>query len=129
MKEGEKGMSLIYDRAKELWANVQREQIEKGMEKYGTPLNPDDWTNEQLLNHAVQENVDQMHYMTSLYEKLSSTTTEMRVRENEIKKLRRENNNLKQYFVELELLAQSDVGMMLEKLATLAKHAKENERP
>jgi len=30
--------------------------------------------------------------------------------------------------VELELLAQSDVGMMLEKLATLAKHAKENER-
>jgi hypothetical protein len=129
MKEGEKGMSLIYDRAKELWANVQREQIEKGMEKYGTPLNPDDWTNEQLLNHAVQENVDQMHYMTSLYEKLSSTTTEMRVRENEIKKLRRENQNLKQYFVELELLAQSDVGMMLEKLATLAKHAKENERP
>jgi len=122
-------MSLIYDRAKELWANVQREQIEKGMEKYGTPLNPDDWTNEQLLNHAVQENVDQMHYMTSLYEKLSSTTTEMRVRENEIKKLRRENQNLKQYFVELELLAQSDVGMMLEKLATLAKHAKENERP
>jgi len=121
-------MSLIYDRAKELWANVQREQIEKGMEKYGTPLNPDDWTNEQLLNHAVQENVDQMHYMTSLYEKLSSTTTEMHVRENEIKKLRRENNNLKQYFVELELLAQSDVGMMLEKLATLAKHAKENER-
>jgi hypothetical protein len=51
----------IYDAASKHWLKVQQEQIQKGMEKYGTPLNPSDWTGKQLLNHAVQENVDQMH--------------------------------------------------------------------
>jgi len=56
----------MYEEARKLWEQIQREQIEKGMVKYGRPLNPDGWTAEELILHAMQENIDQFHYLTAL---------------------------------------------------------------
>lgn len=42
-------------------------QIVKGSEKYPEPFNPLSWTPKQLLQHAMQENIDQGHYQYGLY--------------------------------------------------------------
>lgn len=51
---------------------VRRGQIVKGLSKYGRPFNSSDWTAEELLAHAMQENVDQAHYIYGLYELLKA---------------------------------------------------------
>jgi hypothetical protein len=56
-------------------------QIVKGSEKYPEPFNPDSWSAKELLQHAMQENIDQGHYIYGLYSKIS--------------KLERENADLK----------------------------------
>lgn len=62
--------SGFYERARKAWENVQTEQIMKGMEKYPEPFNPRSWTPKELVRHALQENVDQAHYIYGLYELL-----------------------------------------------------------
>jgi hypothetical protein len=56
----------VYKEARELTEEVRREQIMKGAAKYPVPLGDADWTPLQLVNHAMQENVDQVHYLTML---------------------------------------------------------------
>jgi hypothetical protein len=63
-------------------ANKYREQerigqIVKGSEKYQEPFNPASWTAKQLLSHAMQENVDQGHYIYGLYEKIEEMEREL----------------------------------------------------
>lgn len=60
----------VYIEAAKLWLETQQGQIEKGAAKYPEPLNPDSWTESQLINHALQENVDQAHYLTALLQKI-----------------------------------------------------------
>ncbi|MBG9783568.1 hypothetical protein [Shouchella lehensis] len=61
---------IFYKEAHQIWQSVQQEQIRKGAEKYPLPFNPDNWTEKDLLQHAMQENVDQVHYMYGLYLKI-----------------------------------------------------------
>lgn len=61
-------MTKFYEEARNLWTATQEEQIEKGILKYREPFNPFSWSPEQLLKHAIQENVDQLHYMVGLYQ-------------------------------------------------------------
>lgn len=56
----------LYGQASSWWMRVQGEQIGKGVSKYPTPLRSQDWTFSQFLEHAMQENVDQAHYLTAL---------------------------------------------------------------
>jgi hypothetical protein len=58
----------FYQRARDLWLETQVDQIIKGLHKYEEPFNPRSWTAEELLKHAMQENVDQQHYLVGLYE-------------------------------------------------------------
>jgi len=59
----------LYNDAHATWVSEQHNQIAKGAEKYPEPLNPASWTFEELFRHAVQENVDQMHYLQAMFEK------------------------------------------------------------
>lgn len=50
--------------------DIRKEQILKGAHKYPEPFNPNSWTAKELLQHAMQENVDQAHYIFGLFEKV-----------------------------------------------------------
>lgn len=56
----------FYQQAHAYRERMRRDQILKGAEKYPTLFNPDDWTDIELLDHAMQENVDQGHYIVGL---------------------------------------------------------------
>lgn len=64
----------LYEDARLFWQQTQAEQIRKGAEKYSEPLNPRSWSAHELVVHAMQENVDQAHYLTAL----DKLTKEMR---------------------------------------------------
>lgn len=59
--------SPFYKEAHQWRERVREGQIIKGAMKYPEPFNPDSWTNEELINHAMMENVDQGHYIYGLY--------------------------------------------------------------
>jgi hypothetical protein len=44
-------------------------QFDKAAAKYPEPLNPDNWTVDQLADHAAQEMVDLLHYLEAIKEK------------------------------------------------------------
>lgn len=56
----------LYVKAQSEWLRVQAEQIKKGIAKYPTPLGDSGLSVTEFANHAIQENVDQMHYLTAL---------------------------------------------------------------
>lgn len=56
---------------------VRKEQIIKGAHKYPEPFNPNSWTAKELLQHAMQENVDQAHYIFGLFEKIEEMQTQI----------------------------------------------------
>lgn len=58
----------FYKNADEYRDQVRIGQIIKGSEKYNEPFTPSSWSAMQLLEHAMQENVDQAHYIYGLYE-------------------------------------------------------------
>lgn len=64
----------FYDEANEYREMVRNEQILKGAEKYPEPFNPFSWTPEQLIQHFMQENVDQSHYAFGLYQQIQKLT-------------------------------------------------------
>lgn len=59
----------FYERARKLWEKTQEQQIVKGLHKYEEPFTPAHWTSEQLLDHALQESVDLVHYLVGMQEK------------------------------------------------------------
>lgn len=64
--------SQTYVRARSEWKKIHKEQIAKGEVKYPQPLNPETYSLKELIHHAMQENVDQMHYLTALLEKVEN---------------------------------------------------------
>lgn len=60
----------LYKDANFAWQRTQVQQIIKGAEKYPEPLNPFSWTPAQLIEHAMQENVDQAHYLSATLEQI-----------------------------------------------------------
>jgi hypothetical protein len=71
----------LYNEARQYTESVRREQILKGAAKYPTPLGDAPWTPEELVHHAMMENIDQNHYLVMLL--------------HEVKKLRDENTSIK----------------------------------
>lgn len=85
----------FYQRARELWMETQVEQIVKGLHKYEEPFNPRSWTPEELLKHAMQENVDQQHYLVGLFEHIEALKRENTFLKTEVERLRAEVEHLK----------------------------------
>jgi len=81
----------LYQKAREHFQRVHMAQIEKGAAKYPEPLNPASWTADQLVEHAMQENVDQMHYLTALLEWIALDQARLRP----VNELQAENERLK----------------------------------
>ena len=82
----------FYKEARECWQITQNGQIRKGAEKYPEPFNPANWTIYELMEHAMQENVDQAHYIYGMY-------TKMYEMEQEIQELREFRDNVQQTVV------------------------------
>lgn len=80
----------FYKNARNEWIKMQDEQILKGSEKYPEPFTPSSWSNEQLAEHAIQENVDQLHYIVGMKERMEQ-------QEKEIERLNKENENQLHY--------------------------------
>jgi hypothetical protein len=62
----------FYKEANDFREEVRTGQILKGAEKYERPFSGTLYTSKQLLVHAMQENVDQGHYIYGLYELIES---------------------------------------------------------
>lgn len=62
--------NILYKDANFLYQRTQLKQMEKATAKYPEPLNEEDWTAEELIDHAFQELVDQSHYLTALFLKI-----------------------------------------------------------
>lgn len=78
----------VYKEARKFTEEIRTEQILKGAEKYPVPLGDADWTPEQLVHHAMQENIDQAHYLTML-------AFEIRMLKTKVERLEKENADLK----------------------------------
>jgi hypothetical protein len=74
----------LYKEARMMTEEIRVEQILKGAAKYPIPLGDAEWTPEQLVHHAMQENIDQNHYLVMLL--------------HEIKKLQKELDFYKEYY-------------------------------
>ncbi|SES03029.1 hypothetical protein [Salipaludibacillus aurantiacus] len=60
----------FYREAAEFWAKVRAQQIMKGAQKYVEPFTTSSWTDAEIINHAMQENVDQAHYIYAAKERM-----------------------------------------------------------
>lgn len=58
----------FYKKARALWEDTQINQIVKGLHKYEEPFTPEHWTMDELLNHALEESVDLVHYLVGMKE-------------------------------------------------------------
>ncbi|WP_096199495.1 hypothetical protein [Bacillus sp. FJAT-45350] len=50
--------------------SVRIGQIKKGAEKYPEPFTTSSWSNDEIVEHAMQENVDQAHYIYACKERM-----------------------------------------------------------
>jgi hypothetical protein len=80
----------FYKKALELFTRTQKNQIQKGLEKYPEPFNPHSWSPDELLNHALEETVDLTHYLVGLKDQLDVLVYENRKLQNEVRRLKTE---------------------------------------
>jgi hypothetical protein len=78
----------FYKKARELWMNTQTNQIIKGLEKYPEPFTPSHWTANELLDHALEESVDLVHYIVGLKELLDAKDAEIERLKEEMERLK-----------------------------------------
>jgi hypothetical protein len=83
-------MTPFYQLALRLFTRTQRNQIQKGLEKYPEPFNPRNWTPQELLNHALEETVDLTHYLVGLKTLLDDRDEEINQLKHEIELLKGE---------------------------------------
>lgn len=84
-------MTPFYEKARNLWQKMQDKQIQKGLLKYPEPFNPHSWSSQELLEHALEESVDLVHYLVGLKEKLDKLEQENQNLKEELKLVRRIN--------------------------------------
>jgi predicted lipoprotein len=60
----------FYKDAKAYIEKMRIGQILKGANKYPEPFTTASWTSEQIIQHAMQENVDQAHYIYAAMERM-----------------------------------------------------------
>lgn len=87
-------MTPFYEKALTLFTQTQNKQIFKGLKKYPEPFNPHSWTNDELLDHALEEAVDLTHYIVGLKEKLDGQADYIKQLEEELRYLKSENGRL-----------------------------------
>ena len=68
----------FYEKARALFIKTQDAQIRKGLAKYPEPFNPHSWTPEELLNHALEESVDLVHYLVGLKDLIDAKNHEIK---------------------------------------------------
>lgn len=59
-----------YSLALKSYQDTQLTQIQKGLQKYNTPLHPSNHTQEELFNHTMEELVDLTHYVATSHYKV-----------------------------------------------------------
>jgi hypothetical protein len=93
--EGGKEMTTpFYEKARNLFLKTQDAQIQKGLQKYPEPFNPMSWTPQELLNHALEETVDSVHYLVGLKVQLDAKDNYIKQLEQELRYLKSENTRL-----------------------------------
>lgn len=73
----------LYKDANFMYNQVQLQQLVKAAEKYPNPLNEDDWTNEEMLEHGFQELVDQSHYFMMMKNRMEKLMQQLADKTNE----------------------------------------------
>lgn len=69
----------FYKTSRDLFIEIQAKQIHKGFSKYGEVFNPQKWSAEELLNHAMEEAVDEQHYLVGIYMKLKEWESNLKM--------------------------------------------------
>ena len=59
----------FYKKCEQTFQKIQNLQIQKGLEKYNRPLDPTNFSIRDLVLHALEENIDQLHYLVAILEK------------------------------------------------------------
>lgn len=80
----------LYKDARNEYTRVQREQMMKAAQKYPTPLNPSEWGGEKLVRHAMEELVDQSHYLIGIKEefrRLNKENEELKIENKRLREL------------------------------------------
>jgi chromosome segregation ATPase len=67
----------FYAEANQYRETVRREQVLKGAHKYPEPFTTASWTNQEIIDHAMQENVDQAHYIYAAKERMEELEKEI----------------------------------------------------
>lgn len=93
----------FYIKAKEEWESVRKGQIVKGAEKYPEPFTPSSWTNDQLAEHAIQENVDQLHYIVGMKERMEYQNHYILLLEQKINDIKNQINMTSQVLNDIEI--------------------------
>jgi predicted nucleic acid-binding Zn-ribbon protein len=70
-------------------------QIIKGSKKYPEPFTTASWSNEEIIAHAMQENVDQEHYIYAAAERMTELTGKIEHLELAIDELHKQLNTCK----------------------------------
>lgn len=68
---------IFYQDAESYRRGVRFGQIKKGSEKYPEPFTTASWTNDEIVEHAMQENVDQSHYIYACKERMDEQEKEI----------------------------------------------------
>lgn len=67
----------IYKEANFMYNRTQLKQMEKAAEKYPEVLTDENWTADELIDHAFQEAVDLTHYLATLSNKMKKMQDEI----------------------------------------------------
>lgn len=81
---------------------IKHDQLYKAASKYEKPFHPNDWTAEQLKDHILQENYDQLVYAVALAWKLEEYEDKFKALEEENKDLKNELEEMSERVHDLE---------------------------
>ena len=93
----------FYIKAKEEWEAVRQGQIRKGSVKYPEPFTPANWTNDQLAEHAIQENVDQLHYIVGMKQRMEYQHNYILLLQENIKNMQTQSGTTYEVLKDIEL--------------------------
>jgi hypothetical protein len=75
----------FYKQANDYREKIRIGQIVKGSKKYPEPFTTSSWSIEEIIEHAMQENVDQTHYIYAALERMQVLQNDLREQEGENK--------------------------------------------
>lgn len=69
---------------------IRKKQYQKGLQKYGHPFNPRDWSNRELTSHAMEEIADQVVYVSGMASRMEEQAKRIERLERSLKFMRME---------------------------------------